>query len=258
MERLPTSTRLRFALCFVLLVASTSTLAGAQEMIARSDSLRVATEELPVSLGRGSQWLPRFGEFATSKGTTTRETQRIDQKGRLLGDKAVTNRNEVSVQYLVMGRESPAVRVRATHSFRADVRRAALSFGHPGSDASDVFEIVRTITAHLVYEDDSASAWDLSTVQRTGRSVPGGYAFEGTARSGARIVRIVRFSVGGPATDMRKEGPIDYWLEENGQQIAAVRFSGASRWTYTKALIVWLPKGGSARERLEWAHSSPR
>lgn len=252
------SNRRRTLFGLVLSFVSTSGCAGVPQVIQLSDPFRAATEELEVHLPRllsGAVWSYRFGEFAVS----SVEGGSVSEEERSSGffNRTTTNETAELFQYSMTGSDSTAVEVRAAISTGVEIDEPlTLGFGDDGgiSRDEDVREIVRTTTAQLVFEGDSAAAWELSIVERY---VSDGWTFDATVTSGTRMIQLVPVNsdgplVDGPDVDMLGRRGHGYLLEEEGRAIAAVQYRGSGLGS-TNAMKVWLPLDAPSRERLEWA-----
>jgi len=241
----------------ILLGAEAPTVARAQEPIELSDSLRAATDELPVRFRTrlSGMWNYRFGEFLV----LNREGGVGSSAGRTRGpilDRSAVTRDRTAFRYEVRGEDSASVRVRI-RSVGGTVVKRPFTIGSRIETSDDTVEVADTTIASFVFEDDTAGAWELRMVERSGTAVPHGYAFEGTVTRGERIIRLAPVSSperprrGGFAGLISWQGH-GFVLEENGRGFAAVQYVNGG-YRPSENLKVWMPKSAAARERLELA-----
>lgn len=243
----------------ILLGAQTPSLARAQQVIQLSDSLLAATEVLPVSMRNQTSrmWNYRFGEFAVldRRGGTERSA---DRKRGPLGDRRIVRRDTTTFRYSVKGSDSAQVAVRVGNSSRTERRLPLFAIGDRIESPEDTVEVAYTTMARFVFDGDTAGAWQLRIVERSGTDVPDGYSFEGTVTNGSRTIRLLPVSSPerpkrGRLRDLFRWRAHGFVFEENGRAFAAVQYTNGNARSIYEGVKVWMPKSVTARERLELA-----
>ena len=239
---------------WMLLAAADPGLARAQRNIPLSDSLLANVDELPLTSGSSDNY--RFGEFRVLSRKGGVVTSHARDRGPLL-DRRGTVRYESSIRYAVKDGDSLTVSVSVRDSGGSEVQRPILSIGHPPAGPDDTLETADVTIATIVFEDDTAGAWHIRMDRRTGTRVPGRSSIERTITNGLRTIRLVPVSEEEqPRRRVRDWFVVSAFgllLEEEGRVFAAVQLFGQRSPGSPLGERVWMPKGLSARARLELA-----
>lgn len=197
----------------------------------------------------------RFGEFFV----LSREGGSVRSSGRRRGpilDRREYVRSRQTYQYAVKGRDSLRVSVSVRRTWRFEVKRP-FTIGARFESPEDTVEVVDSTAATILFGNDTAAAWQVTMVERTGTAVPDGHAFVGTVTNGARTIQLV------PVRSAKSPRPRGlrglfygyangFVFEEDGRDIAALQFWGTGR-NQSIDQRVWMPIGLTARARIEFA-----